>query len=49
VVLPFTPVRQALGFVIPPAAFVLFVGATTIAYLGAVEIAKRRLVPRLLA
>ncbi|HEU4786900.1 MAG TPA: HAD-IC family P-type ATPase, partial [Gemmatimonadaceae bacterium] len=49
VALPFTPLRGALGFVIPSAPFLLFVAVATTAYLGAVEIAKRRLVPRLLA
>jgi hypothetical protein len=49
VALPFTPLRHALGFVIPSAPFLLFVAVATTAYLGAVEIAKRRLVPRLLA
>ena len=49
VALPFTPFRHALGFVVPSPVFLLFVAAATIAYLAAVEIAKRRLVPRLLA
>ena len=49
VALPFTPLRGPLGFVIPSAPYLLFVAVATIAYLGAVEIAKRRLVPRLLA
>ena len=49
VVLPFTPIRTVLGFVTPPPAFLLFVVVATATYLGAVELAKRRLVPRLLA
>jgi Mg2+-importing ATPase len=49
VALPFTPFRRPLGFVVPSPVFLLFVAAATIAYLAAVEIAKRRLVPRLLA
>ena len=49
VLLPFTPLRGPLGFVVPPARFIAFVAAATVLYLGAVEFAKRRLVPRLLA
>ena len=49
VVLPYSPLRHALGFVIPAPMFLLFVIAATIAYLAAVEVAKRRLVPKLLA
>jgi Mg2+-importing ATPase len=48
VVLPFTPLRSVFGFVVPPLTFLLFVVATTIVYLAAVEAAKRKLVPRLL-
>ena len=47
--LPYSPLRGVLGFVIPPPAFLLYVAATTIAYLMSVELVKRRLVPRLLA
>ena len=49
VVLPFTALRGPLGFVVPSAAYMAFVVVATVVYLGAVEIAKRRLVPRLLA
>jgi Mg2+-importing ATPase len=49
VTLPFTPLRAVLGFVTPPPAFLVFVVVATVCYLGAVEVAKRRLVPRLLA
>ena len=49
VLLPFTSLRRPLGFVVPSAAFVSFVAVATIFYLFAVQIAKRRLVPRLLA
>ena len=49
VALPFTPLRPALGFVVPSPTFLAFVAVATVAYLAAVEIAKRRLVPRLLA
>ena len=49
VLLPFTSLRRPLGFVVPSAAFVSFVAVATILYLFAVQIAKRRLVPRLLA
>ena len=49
VLLPFTSLRRPLGFVVPSAAFVSFVAVATILCLFAVQIAKRRLVPRLLA
>jgi P-type Mg2+ transporter len=49
VLLPFSPARHALGFVLPPPTFLIFVLIATVLYLGAVEVAKRRLVPRLLA
>jgi Mg2+-importing ATPase len=48
VAFPFTPLGSAMGFVAPPPAFLLFVVVATAAYLSAVEIAKRRLVPLLL-
>jgi Mg2+-importing ATPase len=47
--LPYAPFRGALGFVSPPPAFLLFVAIATVVYLGAVQLAKRRLVPQLLA
>ena len=49
VLLPFTPLRGPLGFVVPPPVFVLFVAAASMLYLFAVDVAKRTLVPRLLA
>ncbi len=47
--LPFSPIGAAFGFVRPPGAFLVFVGVATALYLGAVELAKRTLVPRLMA
>jgi len=49
ILLPFSPARHALGFVVPPPAFLAFVLGATILYLFAVQLAKMRLVPRLLA
>ena len=49
VLLPYSPLRAAFGFVVPPPTFLGFVVVVTVVYLGAVDIAKRRLVPRLLA
>ncbi|HEY6828425.1 MAG TPA: magnesium-translocating P-type ATPase [Gemmatimonadaceae bacterium] len=46
--IPFTPLAGVLGFVSPPASFVLFVVVVTATYLFAVELAKRRLVPDLM-
>jgi Mg2+-importing ATPase len=48
VLLPFTPLAGPLGFVPLPPGFFLFLGAVTLTYLGLVEVAKRRLVTRLL-
>jgi Mg2+-importing ATPase len=48
VLLPFTPLAGPLGFVPLPPGFFLFLGAVTFTYLGLVEVAKRRLVTRLL-
>ncbi|HXG02175.1 MAG TPA: HAD-IC family P-type ATPase, partial [Candidatus Binatia bacterium] len=49
VLLPFTPLAGPLGFVPLPPGFFLFLGAVTLAYLGLVEVAKRRLVTGLLS
>ncbi|HXG14654.1 MAG TPA: hypothetical protein VNK50_00315 [Calidithermus sp.] len=46
--LPFTPLAGPLGFVPLPAGFFAFLAAATLAYLAAVELAKRRLMSRLL-
>jgi Mg2+-importing ATPase len=40
--IPFTPVAHPLGFTALPAPFFLFLAAATAAYLGMVEVAKRR-------
>jgi P-type Mg2+ transporter len=48
VLLPYSPARHALGFVVPPPMFLVFVLVATFLYLCVVEGAKRRLVPRLL-
>jgi P-type Mg2+ transporter len=48
VALPFTPLSRVLGFETPPPVFLAFVVVATACYLAAVEVAKRRLVPRLL-
>jgi Mg2+-importing ATPase len=48
VLLPYSGARHALGFVVPPPMFLVFVLVATVLYLCAVEVAKRRLVPRLL-
>jgi Mg2+-importing ATPase len=49
VLIPLSPLKHALGFVTPPPTFLIFVVVATAVYLGSVEVAKRRLVPRLLA
>ena len=46
--IPFMPFAGVLGFVTPPASFVLFVVLVTATYLFAVELTKRRLVPDLM-
>ena len=46
--IPYLPIAGVLGFVPPPPAFMLFVAVTTAAYLTAVELTKRRLVPELM-
>jgi Mg2+-importing ATPase len=46
--IPYLPIAGVLGFVSPPPAFMLFVAVTTGAYLTAVELTKRRLVPELM-
>jgi Mg2+-importing ATPase len=45
---PFMPFAGVLGFVSPPATFLLFVAVVTATYLSAVELTKRRLVPDLM-
>jgi Mg2+-importing ATPase len=45
--LPATPLAPALGFVLPPAAYLVFVAAATASYLVLVEIVKRMLPRRL--
>ncbi|HEX5501036.1 MAG TPA: magnesium-translocating P-type ATPase [Thermomicrobiales bacterium] len=47
--LPFTPAATALGFVPLPPRFFLFLAGATATYLLLVEVAKRRLLRRLLA
>ena len=46
--LPFTPLAGVLGFTPLPAAYFIFLVAATSTYLGLVEIAKRRLMRRML-
>jgi Mg2+-importing ATPase len=46
--LPFSPAAGALGFTPLPPAYFAFLGAATISYLSLVELAKRRLVRRLI-
>jgi Mg2+-importing ATPase len=46
--LPFSPLAHLLGFVPLPVGYFLFLVATTVVYLALVEIAKRRLMGRLL-
>ncbi|MGH7617949.1 MAG: magnesium-translocating P-type ATPase [Gemmatimonadaceae bacterium] len=48
IAIPYSPLRTMLGFVPPPAEFVLFVVVATIAYLAAVELAKRTILPALM-
>ena len=48
ILLPFTPLAAALGFVPLPPAFFLFLGAATATYLALVELVKRRLIRRLM-
>jgi Mg2+-importing ATPase len=47
VLLPASPLAPALGFVVPPVSFGLFVAAATLAYLVLVQVGKRILVRRL--
>jgi Mg2+-importing ATPase len=47
VLLPATPLAPALGFVIPPVSFGVFVAVATLAYLLLVQVGKRILVTRL--
>jgi Mg2+-importing ATPase len=47
VALPATPLAPALGFVVPPLRFGVFVAAATFAYLALVQVAKVMLVRRL--
>jgi Mg2+-importing ATPase len=47
--LPLTPLREALGFAPLGAGFVAFVAVVTAAYLALVETVKRRVMPRLLS
>jgi Mg2+-importing ATPase len=44
--LPFTPLAPALGFVPLPASFFAFLAAATLTYLVVVELVKRRLFAR---
>jgi Mg2+-importing ATPase len=46
--IPFMPFAGVLGFVAPPASFVVFIVVVTATYLFAVELTKRRLVPDLM-
>jgi Mg2+-importing ATPase len=43
-VIPFTPIAAALGFVPLPGLYFAFLAAATVTYLGFVEIVKRRLI-----
>ncbi|MDE3101114.1 MAG: magnesium-translocating P-type ATPase [Chloroflexota bacterium] len=47
--LPFTPVAPVLGFVALPAAYFAFLAAAALAYLGMVEVVKRRVMGALIA
>jgi Mg2+-importing ATPase len=47
VLLPVSPLASALGFVVPPVSFGVFVAAATLAYLLLVQVGKRMLVRRL--
>jgi P-type Mg2+ transporter len=49
VILPYSPLAEALGLVALPAAFYAFLAAATITYLVLVQIVKQRLMARLLA
>lgn len=46
-ILPFTPLARPLGFVPLPAGYFLFLALSTVAYLGLVEVVKRKLMRRL--
>jgi Mg2+-importing ATPase len=46
--LPFTPLAGVLGFTALPASYFVFLVAATSTYLLLVEVAKRRLMKRLL-
>jgi len=46
ILLPYAPFARFLGFVPMPPAFLLFLAAATVTYLGLVELAKRRLFRR---
>jgi Mg2+-importing ATPase len=45
IVIPFTALGRALGFVALPGPYFLFLGAATVVYLGLVELAKRKVMP----
>jgi Mg2+-importing ATPase len=47
-VLPATPIAPLLGFAVPPPAYFGFLVVMTVAYLGLVEVVKRRVARRLL-
>ena len=47
-ILPFSPLAATLGLVPLPGAYFLFLGGVTLTYLALVEVAKRRLMRRLL-
>jgi Mg2+-importing ATPase len=49
VLLPVSPLASALGFVVPPVSFGVFVAGATLAYLLLVQVGKRILVRRLAA
>ena len=44
VALPYSPLGPLLGFIVPPASFIVFVCVLTVVYLGCVDVAKSRLV-----
>lgn len=47
IILPFTPLANALGFTPLPGLYFLFLAGMTITYLLLVELVKRRLMARL--
>jgi P-type Mg2+ transporter len=49
VILPYSPLATALGFVPLPAAYFLFLSAATLTYLALVEFAKRLLLRRMIS